>query len=85
MDVLRSEPVLVFVDALADSAVTLGMRCYCENPKYWDLRWRLLENAKNALDETGIEIPYQQLSVHMEQPSTEKKNSPASVDINKQK
>ncbi len=85
VDVLRSEPVLVFVDALADSAVTLGMRCYCENPKYWDLRWRLLENAKNALDEAGIEIPYQQLSVHMEQPSTEKKNSPASVDINKQK
>lgn len=67
MDVLHSEPVSVFVDSLADSAVVLGMRCYCENPKYWDVRWRLLENAKNALDEADIEIPYQQLSVHVKQ------------------
>lgn len=64
-DVLHSEPVLVYVGALADSAVELGMRCYCENPVYWDARWRLLENAKNALDDAGIEIPYQQVSLHM--------------------
>lgn len=68
-DVLHGEPVLVFVSELADSAVVLGMRCYCENPKYWDVRWRLLENAKNALDAANIEIPYQQLSVHMNQVS----------------
>ncbi len=66
-DVLHSEPVLVYVNALADSAVELGMRCYCENPVYWDVRWRLLENAKNALDDARIEIPYQQVSVHMKQ------------------
>lgn len=66
-DVLHSEPVSVFVDSLADSAVVLGMRCYCENPNYWNVRWRLLENAKNALDEADIEIPYQQLSIHMKQ------------------
>ena len=67
MDILHDEPKLVYVNALADSAVELGMRCFCENPKYWDVRWRLLENVKNALDEDDIEIPYQQLSVHMEQ------------------
>ncbi|MBO5145382.1 MAG: mechanosensitive ion channel family protein [Lachnospiraceae bacterium] len=67
MDILHSEPVSVFVDSLADSAVVLGMRCYCENPKYWEVRWRLLENAKYALDEAEIEIPYQQLSVHVEE------------------
>lgn len=64
-DVLHSEPILVYVNALVDSAVELGMRCYCENPKYWEIRWRLLENAKNALDDADIEIPYQQVSVHM--------------------
>ena len=64
-DVLHSEPILVFVNDLADSAIELGMRCYCENPNYWDARWRLLENAKYALDDAGIEIPYQQVSVHM--------------------
>lgn len=66
-DVLHNEPALVFVSDLADSAVMLGMRCYCENPLYWDVRWRLLENAKNALDNADIEIPYQQISVHMKQ------------------
>lgn len=65
-DVLHSEPEIVYVNALADSAVELGMRCFCENPKYWELRWRLLENVKNALDAVMIEIPYQQMSVHME-------------------
>lgn len=65
-DVLHSEPVLVYVSDLGDSSVELGMRCYCENSVYWDVRWRLLENVKNALDEAGIEIPYQQISVHME-------------------
>ncbi len=64
-DVLQGEPILVYVNELADSAVELGMRCYCENPVYWDVRWRLLENAKNALDDAGIEIPYPQVSVHM--------------------
>lgn len=64
-DILHGEPKLVFVNSLADSAVELGMRCYCENPKYWEVRWRLLENAKNALDAADIEIPYQQVSVHM--------------------
>lgn len=69
-DVLHSEQILVYVSNLGDSAVELGMRCYCENPVYWDVRWRLLENAKNALDAAAIEIPYQQISVHM---STEEK------------
>ena len=64
-DVLQGEPILVYVNELADSAVELGMRCYCENPVYWDVRWRLLENAKNTLDDAGIEIPYPQVSVHM--------------------
>ena len=65
LDVLHGEPVTIYVDSLADSAVVLGLRCYCENQKYWEVRWRLLECVKNALDEAGIEIPYQQLSVHM--------------------
>ncbi len=65
-DVLHNEPIMVFVDSLADSAVVLNMRCFCENPLYWELRWRLLENAKLALDAEKIEIPFPQVSVHMD-------------------
>lgn len=67
LDVLHEEPALVFVDDLADSAVVLGMRCFCENAKYWDVRWRLLENAKLALDAAKIEIPFLQVDLHVKE------------------
>lgn len=65
IDVLHEEPTFVFVDDLADSAVILGIRCFCENAKYWDVRWRLLENAKLALDAAQIEIPFTQVDLHI--------------------
>jgi small-conductance mechanosensitive channel len=30
------------------------------------VKWRVLENAKLALDNAGIEIPFNQVVVHME-------------------
>lgn len=69
-DVLHGEPALVFVDSLADSAVIMGVRCFCENPVYWEVRWRLLENLKLALDEAGISIPFPQMDVHMQSSSS---------------
>lgn len=68
-DVLHSEPILVFVDSLADSAVVLGMRCFCPNSEYWNVRWRLLESAKLALDKAQIEIPFTQVELHMHEQS----------------
>ncbi len=64
-DVIDKDKSSVFVDSLGASEVVLGLRCYCSKEKYWDIRWRLLENVKYALDEAGIEIPYQQVDVHM--------------------
>lgn len=61
----KSQPVQIFVDALAASEVTIGLRCLCLNSLYWDTRWKLNEDVKYALDGAGIEIPYQQISVHM--------------------
>ncbi len=64
-DVKQDDTKKVFVDSLGASEVVLGVRVYCENAKYWELKWRLLETIKLAFDEEGIEIPYQQLAVHM--------------------
>lgn len=63
-DALQGEPVSVFVDSLGDSSVNIGIRFYCENTKYWEVRWRMLENVKTAFDNAGIEIPYPQVTVH---------------------
>ena len=56
---------LVFVDELAESAVVLGVRCWFAQEDFWSGKWRITENCKLALDEAGIEIPYNQLDVHV--------------------
>lgn len=56
---------LVFVDELAESAVIFGVRCWFAQEDFWSGKWRITENCKLALDEAGIEIPYNQLDVHV--------------------
>ena len=56
----------VFVDDLADSSVVIGMRCWFKNEDFWQGRWRLIEEAKYALEENGIVIAYPQLDVHFQ-------------------
>lgn len=65
MDVKQDDTKRVYVDSLGASEVVLGIRVYCENAKYWDLKWRLLENIKLTFDQEGIEIPYQKVDVHI--------------------
>lgn len=56
------EPV-VFVAALADSAVTIGMRVWCKTDDYLELSWALTERAKVRFAEVGITIPFPQREV----------------------
>ena len=65
--VLQDMDKLVFVDELADSSVIIGVRCWFKNEDFWTGRWRLLEEAKYALEESGVIIPYPQLDVHIQQ------------------
>lgn len=64
--VMQEETINVFVDSLGASSVVIGARAWVKTELYWDTRWRLLENIKLTLDENGIEIPYQQITVHVE-------------------
>ena len=48
---------------LGDSAVDMGIRVWVKTEDYWPVRWRLLEQMKNALDENGISIPFPQMDV----------------------
>ncbi len=64
--IIKNEQINVFVHELAESAVMLGIRAWVKNEEYWTTRWRLLEEIKLSLDENGIEIPYPQMTVHMQ-------------------
>lgn len=60
---LPEEEVLVFVSELGASEVKIGLRIWVKTEDYWTAKWRLTENVKLALDESGIEIPYQKIDV----------------------
>lgn len=64
-NIIKEEECRVFVDSLGDSAVILGVRAWVKTEEYWTTRWQVLEDIKLMFDEEGIEIPYQQMQVHM--------------------
>ncbi len=65
--VLKEKEVLVVVKSLDESCVTLETRAWVNTSDYWNVRFDLLEKYKNIFDENGIEIPFNQLDVHMKQ------------------
>jgi small conductance mechanosensitive channel len=64
---LKEKPVDVYIKDLAASEVTLELRVWVNTGDYWDAYFRLKENMKKKLDDAGIEIPYQQLDVHIKE------------------
>lgn len=64
--VLKDKEMLVFVDELSGSSVVLCVRCWFRQVDYWPGRRRITENCKLKLDEAGIEIPFNQLDVHLD-------------------
>ena len=65
--VISDKEVTVFVNELAASEVNLGLRIWVKTEDYWDAKWTLTERIKLTFDEKGIEIPYNQLDVHLTQ------------------
>lgn len=63
--ILKDEEILVFVHELGTSSVVLGLRAWVKAEDYWDVRWKLLEDIKLTMDAEGIVIPYQQVTVHV--------------------
>lgn len=66
-DILKEEgrELQVFVSELADSSVVLGYRFWVDAPNYWAVKWAVMEEIKLTFDAEGIEIPFNQLDVHV--------------------
>lgn len=63
--VLKNESVVVRLLEHSDNALVFAVRVWCNREDYWDLYFDLMEEIKEALDKNKIEIPYQQVDVHM--------------------
>lgn len=64
--VMNEKEIRVFVDSLGESSVNLIVRCWASQSEYWDTKWRLTEQVKYALDESGITIPFPQMDVYLQ-------------------
>lgn len=63
--VLKDREMVVYVANLAASSVDLGIRYYTKNDDFVGSKGIVFEKVKEAFDNHNIEIPYQQLDVHM--------------------
>ncbi len=63
--VQKEREIKAFVDALGEDGVNMNVRCWVQNKEYWEVKWRLTENIKYALDDNGIEIPFKRMDVRM--------------------
>lgn len=63
--VLKDSSVDIFVDELADSCVRLGGRGWVKTEDYWITKWDITEKIKLEFDQAGIEIPFNQLDIHL--------------------
>lgn len=63
--VLPDPAPAVKLTACSASSMDYAVRLWTETAHYWDVYFYLLEQGKRALDAAGIEVPYQQVDVHV--------------------
>ncbi len=63
---LKNPEPFVRLSEHGDSALTYTVRVWCKNADYWDVKYDTIESVKKAFDENGIQIPYNQIDVHID-------------------
>ena len=63
--VLKDQPIFVRVGAHGASSIDIITRVWVNSADYWTVNFDILEAVKTAFDKEGIEIPFNQLDVHV--------------------
>ena len=69
--VVHKKDKQIFVSELGTSSIEMGMRFFVKKSEYWASKWKILEDIKKEFDASGIEIPYNQLDVHLDKEPAE--------------
>ncbi len=62
---LKDPAIFVRVSEHGASSINIAARAWVKNGDYWTVHFDVLESVKKAFDENGIEIPFNQLDVHV--------------------
>ncbi|MCR5154454.1 MAG: mechanosensitive ion channel [Lachnospiraceae bacterium] len=62
---LKDKEVTIFLGEFADSSINIGFRVWVNSADYWTAKWRIQETVNDAFAKNNIEIPFNQLDVHM--------------------
>ena len=62
---LPDEQILFYIDEFADSGINMNVKFYATIEKFFDAKWDAMWKLKKAFDENDIEIPFNQMDVHM--------------------
>ena len=62
---LPDEQILFYIDEFADSGINMYVKFYATIEKFFDAKWDAMWKLKKAFDENDIEIPFNQMDVHM--------------------
>lgn len=74
-DVVKTPAPSVVLDGYGDSSLKFKARAWTPNEKYWDTRASLFEMIFNNLRAKGIEIPFNQLDVHLQRDEEKEANA----------
>lgn len=65
--ILHELPLLVVMKEHGASSIVILVRAWCKADEYWDIYFDLNEKVRAAFIENGIEIPFDQLDVHIKE------------------
>jgi len=63
--VLKEPDPTVRIVSHSASSIDLVSRCWVKSSDYWTVYFDMLEAVKRTFDKNGVEIPYQQVDVHV--------------------
>ena len=63
---LKTPEPFVRLSGHKESSLEYTVRIWCKSADYWDVYFDTMENVKKAFDENNIQIPFNQLDVHIE-------------------
>ena len=64
-EVLRDRPIFIGITSFGDSAINYSVRVWVNNSDYWNVYFAMHEKIKRVFEKENIEIPFNQLDVHI--------------------